>query len=186
MSKRPGWPNSQLRIRNLLLYHAQTWWLSVFIRKTHSDQTVSNWKTFSLCVVAFTLLIIMELSFVIHKIDSQNVWENSLIHNRMKCFIIPQLWIIQILNFHLRKILSTGLHLHRLFTNATFVQCSLGTLLIVLKCLQKQVGCVPHYSWLSLFGAWCPSTTGVRFVKLIRPFWYNQNQTNFCYSSLIN
>ena len=41
----------------------------LFIRKTHSDQTVSNWKTFSLCLVGYALLIIMELSFVIHKLD---------------------------------------------------------------------------------------------------------------------
>ena len=33
-AQRPGWPNSQLPIRNLLSYDAQTWWLLVFILKT--------------------------------------------------------------------------------------------------------------------------------------------------------
>ena len=27
--QRPGWPNSQLTIRNLLLYDAETWWLLI-------------------------------------------------------------------------------------------------------------------------------------------------------------
>ena len=33
-AQRPGWPNSQLPIRNLLSYNAQTWWLLVFILET--------------------------------------------------------------------------------------------------------------------------------------------------------
>ena len=33
-AQRPGWPNSQLPIRNLLSYDAQTWWLLVFILET--------------------------------------------------------------------------------------------------------------------------------------------------------
>ena len=37
-AQKPGWPNSQLPIRNLLFYDAQTWWLLVFILKIHSDQ----------------------------------------------------------------------------------------------------------------------------------------------------
>ena len=32
--QRPGWSNSQLPIRNLLSYDAQTWWLLVFILET--------------------------------------------------------------------------------------------------------------------------------------------------------
>ena len=41
-AQRPGWPNSQLTIRNLLLYDAETWWLLVFILKAHSDQIFSK------------------------------------------------------------------------------------------------------------------------------------------------
>ena len=33
-AQRPGWQNSQLPIRNLLSYDAQTWWLLVFILET--------------------------------------------------------------------------------------------------------------------------------------------------------
>ena len=33
-AQRPGWPNSQLPIRNLLSNDAQTWWLLVFILET--------------------------------------------------------------------------------------------------------------------------------------------------------
>ena len=33
-AQRPGWPNSQLPIRHLLSYDAQTWWLLVFILET--------------------------------------------------------------------------------------------------------------------------------------------------------
>ena len=33
-AQRPGWPNSQLPIRNLLSYDAQTWWLLVFVLET--------------------------------------------------------------------------------------------------------------------------------------------------------
>ena len=39
---RPGWPNSQLPFRNLLLYDAQTLWLLVFIFKTYSDQILAK------------------------------------------------------------------------------------------------------------------------------------------------
>ena len=38
----PGWPNSQLPIRNLLSYEAQTWRLLVFILKTPSGQIFSK------------------------------------------------------------------------------------------------------------------------------------------------
>ena len=37
-----GWPNSQLPIRNLLSYDAQTWWLLVFILKARSDQILAK------------------------------------------------------------------------------------------------------------------------------------------------
>ena len=41
-AQRPGWPNSQLTIRNLLFYDAKTWWLLVFILKAHSDQILAK------------------------------------------------------------------------------------------------------------------------------------------------
>ena len=41
-AQRTRWPNSQLPIRNLLLYDAQTWWLLVFILKTRSDQILAK------------------------------------------------------------------------------------------------------------------------------------------------
>ena len=34
LAQRPGWPNSQLPIRNLLLYDTQTWWLSFYPKDT--------------------------------------------------------------------------------------------------------------------------------------------------------
>ena len=37
-----GWPNSQLPIRNLLSYDAQTWWLLVFILKARSDHILAK------------------------------------------------------------------------------------------------------------------------------------------------
>ena len=41
-AQRPGWPNSQLPIRNLLPYDAQTWWLLVFILKTPFGQILAK------------------------------------------------------------------------------------------------------------------------------------------------
>ena len=41
-NQRPGWPNSQLTIKNLLLYDAETRWLLIFILKAHSDQILAK------------------------------------------------------------------------------------------------------------------------------------------------
>ena len=41
-AERPGWANSQLPLRNILSYDAQTWWLLVFILKTGSDQVLAK------------------------------------------------------------------------------------------------------------------------------------------------
>ena len=41
-AQRPGWPNSQMTIRNLLLYDAETRWILVFILKAHSDQILAK------------------------------------------------------------------------------------------------------------------------------------------------
>ena len=40
--QRPGWPDSQLPIRNLLFYDAQTWWLLVFILNTPYGQILAK------------------------------------------------------------------------------------------------------------------------------------------------
>ena len=40
--QRPGWPNSQLSIRNLFLCDVQTLWLLVIIFKTCSDQILAK------------------------------------------------------------------------------------------------------------------------------------------------
>ena len=41
-AQRPGWPKSQLPIRNILTYDAQTWWILVFILKTPFGQILAK------------------------------------------------------------------------------------------------------------------------------------------------
>ena len=54
-AQRPGWPNSQLTIRNLLLYDAETWWLLVFILKAHSDQILAKLINQGGCCCSFAI-----------------------------------------------------------------------------------------------------------------------------------
>ena len=54
-AQRPRWPNSQLTIRNLLLYDAETWWLVVFILKAHSDQILAKLINQGGCCCSFVI-----------------------------------------------------------------------------------------------------------------------------------
>ena len=54
-AQRPRWPNSQLTIRNLLLYDAETWWLLVFILKAHSDQILAKLINQGGCCCSFVI-----------------------------------------------------------------------------------------------------------------------------------
>ena len=54
-AQRPGWPNSQLTIRILLLYDAETWWLLVFILKAHSDQILAKLINQGGCCCSFII-----------------------------------------------------------------------------------------------------------------------------------
>ena len=54
-AQRPGGPNSQLTIRNLLLYDAETWWLLVFILKAHSDQILAKLINQGGCCCSFVI-----------------------------------------------------------------------------------------------------------------------------------
>ena len=54
-AQRPGWPNSQLTIRNLLLYDAETWWLLVFVLKAHSDQILAKLINQGGCCCSFAI-----------------------------------------------------------------------------------------------------------------------------------
>ena len=54
-AQRPGWPNSELTIRNLLLYDAETWWLLVFILKAHSDQILAKLINQGGCCCSFVI-----------------------------------------------------------------------------------------------------------------------------------
>ena len=54
-AQRPGWPNSQLPIRNLLFYDAQTLRLLVFILKTRSDQILAKLINQGIAAVLFSL-----------------------------------------------------------------------------------------------------------------------------------
>ena len=54
-AQRPGWPSSQLPIRNLLLYDSQTWWILVFILKTCSDQILAKMVNQEVAAALFSL-----------------------------------------------------------------------------------------------------------------------------------
>ena len=54
-TQRPGWPNSQLPIWNLLLYDAQTCWLLGSILKAHPDQILTKLINQGACCCSFSL-----------------------------------------------------------------------------------------------------------------------------------
>ena len=52
---RPWWPNSELPVKNLLPYDAQTLWLLVFIFKTCSDQILAKLVNKGGCCCSFLI-----------------------------------------------------------------------------------------------------------------------------------
>ena len=51
----PGWPNSQLPFKNLLLYDAQSLWLLVFTIKTCSDEILAKLVNHGSCCCFFLI-----------------------------------------------------------------------------------------------------------------------------------